>query len=276
MLIQFQCNTSCFFFNFSDVAALQQEPVITDEKYLHRFTWDFSREKPRQDFQFGNTMMTVFSESCTSLRLFGWNPYSIGLKITDVKYRMGDDSKWRPMHQRMQGNFNGKCRAILDSFANFTASGIFRSSIPIHFCVDLGERVADFSFRLLDSLYADQLWSAADSKQFTDVEFVVAGKSFAAHQAIVAARSTYFSQLFLKDKRQHQQCVIQDVNPDEFEQLLYFMYTGTLKMQADNKDLLRAATKYGVSTLQNLCQDACQALSDVQSEEGLLLLQLGS
>jgi hypothetical protein len=48
--------------------------------------------------------------------------------------------------------------------------------------IDLScQNVGNYSYQLKDTKYADSLWSASIHSRFTDVEFVVGGRTFKAH-----------------------------------------------------------------------------------------------
>ena len=74
-----------------------------------------------------------------------------------------------------------------------TKSLTWTDGVVIEFRVSFAEANDQYKFRLMDRLHAGELWKAATNRRFTDVEFVVAGQSFPAHQFIVAARSRYLA-----------------------------------------------------------------------------------
>ena len=67
------------------------------------------------------------------------------------------------------------------------------------------------------------LCAAATDRQFTDVELVVAGKSFHAHQAIVAARCPLFQWGVREEFIRYGNYDVLDCDPIAFEQLLFFV-----------------------------------------------------
>lgn len=70
----------------------------------------------------------------------------------------------------------------------------------------------------------DLLSSADISDGVTDIEFKVSGRLFAAHKYILAARSRYFANLFIK---KHDNLIeLKGYNPAVFEELLMYIYTG--------------------------------------------------
>lgn len=76
---------------------------------------------------------------------------------------------------------------------------------------------------MLDNM--QNLLSSADiSDGVTDIEFKVSGRLFAAHKYILAARSRYFANLFLKN---HDNFIeLKGYNPAVFQELLMYIYTG--------------------------------------------------
>ena len=92
------------------------------------------------------------------------------------------------------------------------------------------QATADYTYQLRDRLMATQLWEAAQQKQFTDVEFrLELGETFAAHRAILAARSPVLSAI-LKDLGDSRSvCGIpRTVRPPVFRDFLRFLYTGQM------------------------------------------------
>ena len=165
------------------------------------------------------------------------------MEVVDVEYST-DQLSW---------SVSFKHRSSRLSF--FDASGDFPINSRFYFKIVLKELHDKYPFRLVDRLHGQQLWSAATNRQFTDVEFVVGGRSFHAHRAIVAARSPYFARMFNPDEKLAKY-EIANCDPTSFEQLLFFMYTSGLHASADNKDLLLAAREYEIATLQTVCERA--------------------
>ena len=119
----------------------------------------------------------------------------------------------------------------------------------------------------MDRLRGNQLWAAATNRQFTDVEFLVAGESFHAHQAIVAARCPLFEWAVRENYGKYE---VIGCDPSAFEQMLFFIYTGGLKAPADSEHLLLLAKKYGIVTLQEICELALEGSFKSFNEEKLL------
>ena len=102
--------------------------------------------------------------------------------------------------------------------------------------------------------------------------FIVAGESFHVHQDILAARCP---DLVLREKnKQLEKYEVVDCDPSTFEQHLFFVYTGRLKGPADSEQLLLLARKYGVSTLQEICELALEGSFKPDNEEKLMSAHL--
>ena len=88
-----------------------------------------------------------------------------------------------------------------------------------------------------------------------DLYPVVDGVEFQAHSSVLASCSDYFlamcdSHLISKDRRVH----IKDINAATFEQLLDFMYTGSIKISPENvEDLLRGSSMLLLEKMKKKC-----------------------
>lgn len=155
----------------------------------------------------------------------------------------------------------------------------------ISFEIFVQSRVENIKVELVDTLTTEQLWKAAKEKEMTDVEFLVDGVSFSAHQWIVAARSSVFADIFSdllledaancdvmssEDKGLKESLAetpttkitkieIKDMHPNIFHELLYYIYTG-VPMGDITQSLLAAAKKYQILTLVDLCNDTLREL----------------
>ncbi|PNT68494.1 hypothetical protein BRADI_3g41275v3 [Brachypodium distachyon] len=104
--------------------------------------------------------------------------------------------------------------------------------------------------RLLDCAAADG----------SDVSFVVGGKKFPAHRAVLAARSPVFkAELFgSMAEASMSDITLTDIAPATFEIFLRFMYTDTLPEDGDSpiemyKHLLAVADRYAMDRLKLMC-----------------------
>jgi len=107
----------------------------------------------------------------------------------------------------------------------------------------------------------EHLGKVFSDKEFTDIKIKCEGQSFDCHIAILAARSPVFKAMFQSNmkEKETQKVAIDDFTPNVVAEMLNFMYTGTVSSHDAigeiATDLLRAADKYQVDLLKNVCED---------------------
>lgn len=134
--------------------------------------------------------------------------------------------------------------------------------VTITYYIYVNETITNYRYELVDLLCMAHLWIAARRRQFTDFEFLVKGKVFPAHRAVLAARSPVLANLLSQSETEYLR--IEDMDVPIFEHFLHFIYTGRLTTSAANAQLLVAAERFQIVTLKNLCQNAAQE-SDADS-----------
>ena len=97
-----------------------------------------------------------------------------------------------------------------------------------------------------------------EEMQFSDVNFLIGGREFPAHKSILAARSKVFAAMFQDPVKENStnQIAIEDMEPEVFEELLRFIYTGRVlldKMETLASGLFIAADKYLLDELKGKC-----------------------
>lgn len=96
-----------------------------------------------------------------------------------------------------------------------------------------------------------------DSNVFSDVYFVVEGRTIHAHRAILYARSEYFQNMFDSRMRESIQTeiVIPEVSYEVFRGVLEYLYSGKVKVTHGKLalDLLKAADMFRIEGLRNVC-----------------------
>ena len=107
----------------------------------------------------------------------------------------------------------------------------------------------------------NQFASLLDSQIMADVKFIVKDKEMAAHAAILASASPVMAAIFEPGKfKEGQSRVVEitDIEPNVFQQLLRYVYTGNAPlMQEDStaEQLLIAANKYQMDKMKAECED---------------------
>jgi speckle-type POZ protein len=99
-----------------------------------------------------------------------------------------------------------------------------------------------------------------DDMQFSDVNFNIGGREFPAHKVILSARSQYFAAMFQHPMKENStnQVKIDDIEPEVFDQLLHFIYTGRVpldKLETMAAGLFIAADKYLMDELKMKCEN---------------------
>ena len=97
-----------------------------------------------------------------------------------------------------------------------------------------------------------------NSMQFSDVILNIRGREFPAHKVILAARSKYFASMFEHPMKEQStnHIEIEDIEPEVFQELLRFIYTGRInreKMRSMLFGLNKAADKYLLDDLKRKC-----------------------
>ena len=117
-----------------------------------------------------------------------------------------------------------------------------------------------------------------NSMQFSDVIFKVRECEFPAHKNILAARSEVFAAMFqhLMEEQSTNLAKIEDIEPEVFNQLLRFIYTGRVqvdKLETMAARLFIAADKYLLDELKNKCEN--YLLRHMSPENCVVLLLTG-
>lgn len=131
--------------------------------------------------------------------------------------------------------------------------------VTVTYYIHVNEIIPNYRYELVDLLCMAQLWLGARKRLYTDFEFLVQGKIFPAHRAILAARSPVLANFLSQPGVDFLH--IEDINAYVFEQFLHFVYTGRLTTSANDAQLLVAAERFQVNTLMKLCQNAARTES---------------
>ncbi|CAO1428952.1 unnamed protein product [Diamesa hyperborea] len=103
----------------------------------------------------------------------------------------------------------------------------------------------------------DNLGEIMPDSIHSDFTIIVASKEFKVHKSVMSARSPVFMKMFESNMKEaaDNKVEIIDVDPDVFEQLLIYIYSGKIAdITYYAMDLFVAADKYGVQELRNDCE----------------------
>ena len=98
-----------------------------------------------------------------------------------------------------------------------------------------------------------------DEKEFVDVKIVCNDKTFDGHKAVLSCRSEVFKTIIRNKSLTEKQAAVVEINENDFnsetmEQVLFYFYHGNVQNnEMINTDLLRAADKYEVVGLMDIC-----------------------
>jgi speckle-type POZ protein len=146
--------------------------------------------------------------------------------------------------QQSDGSLTFCCKIITHLKKESTSS----SADPSVFTVDCSGGLSTH----LDGLF--------NSMQFSDVILHIGDREFRAHKLILATRSEVFAAMFQHPTKEKltNQIEIEDIEPDVFQELLRFMYTGRLSitsMETMATRLFIAADKYLLVELKMKCEN---------------------
>ncbi|XP_077491714.1 speckle-type POZ protein B-like [Amblyomma americanum] len=128
---------------------------------------------------------------------------------------------------------------------------------------------------VLQSRLSEDLHWLHDSASHSDITIKVGGGAYRVHKAILASRSPVFRAMLSHQmlEAQEKEVVVSDIDYDVFGELLFFIYTGRTRKLRDMADsLLVASDKYGLRTLQDLCERALIESMDVDNATSTLIL----
>ncbi|EGT55769.1 CBN-BATH-44 protein [Caenorhabditis brenneri] len=100
------------------------------------------------------------------------------------------------------------------------------------------------------------------SGKHADFTFVVEGRELKAHKAILSARSPVFAAMMEPHtaESQNSRVVLQDIDYEVVQALLYYIYTGTCtNMGVHALEILAAAERYSLPGLKNLAEAAMRS-----------------
>jgi speckle-type POZ protein len=122
-----------------------------------------------------------------------------------------------------------------------------------------------------------QLEEVFENMPLSDVTFNIRCRKFAAHKIVLAMRSPVFKAMFHHPTKEvlSSQVNVEDIDPDVFQEVLRFIYTGQTQSTAMDKmapGLLAAADKYLLEDLKTRCEN--HLIRQMSADNCLELLSL--
>jgi speckle-type POZ protein len=125
------------------------------------------------------------------------------------------------------------------------------------------------------TLILDQLGLLFSTMDLSDVTFIIDDRQFSAHKIVLAMRSPVFKAMFHHPTKEvlSSKVVVKDIDPDVFQEVLRFIYTGkTQSMDKLALGILAAADKYLLEELKIQCET--HLIRQMSAENCLELLSL--
>ncbi|KFM65543.1 Protein roadkill, partial [Stegodyphus mimosarum] len=141
-----------------------------------------------------------------------------------------------------------ECELIFSEFCEF---------LDCNYASNIVESSCAFTLTIYCHHFSSDLLRLYESGKSSDVTIVVGSRTFLAHKFIICARSCVFSKMFeteMEEKKKNS-VTISDVKPHIIDEMLRFMYSGTLKKSLNGTamKLYAAADKYDVQALKKVC-----------------------
>ena len=176
----------------------------------------------------------------TPLIRFLVTPGNWGFNIAEVAMSYGKTGgNWIRMKPDQQSKglsiFTAKTDTVIPGVDWFT------------FRVKIVSTIENYSF--VDTTWVSDLFS---EKQFADVDVLVGQNKLRAHRFLLSARSPVLKTLL--SNTADSLTIDENFDLSTVEHFLKFLYTGTLSISANSKQLLALAEKYQVETLKEICQ----------------------
>ncbi|XP_065209115.1 speckle-type POZ protein B-like [Planococcus citri] len=131
-------------------------------------------------------------------------------------------------------------------------------------------------FKIAEPSLPRHLEQILNDGRFSDVTISVNGKTYDLHKAILAARSPVFSAMFSNYtmlENQKNEVEIKDIQQDIFEEMLYYIYTGTTRNLDELAfELIPVTDKYDLDELKNMCEQVMFNKLSLENAAEILML----
>jgi len=94
----------------------------------------------------------------------------------------------------------------------------------VTFHVKLCSTIANFSKKIVDIHWSEDLWASSVNRTMTDVKLLIGEMTYAAHRSLLSARSPVFAAMFASGMLEDEtdQVRVKNVDPTTFKHLLKF------------------------------------------------------
>ena len=171
----------------------------------------------------------------------------------------GKGDRYRP--KRMTACYAGQMRQMEEEDDSWGpaewANYIVTSSTRFHPACKTFTLLVEYQTRTLDRWPLFEQTENTVSLRWSQVQFVVKGIELGAHLGVVASASPVLAAMLVPGTLKDGRCKpvhIEDMEPEAFEQLLRYIYTGTAKLFTFAEQLLVAAERYHLNALKENCE----------------------
>jgi len=221
----------------------------------------------RAEFKTWKRISNFPSKPKFTLRFLSYGHSNISSSIEEVTFSIGQDDNRSatPEQQLYKMNENQTLdKKLLQLFTLPSTDLTNPLSFPffVTFNVKLNSTIPNFTNKIIDIHWSEELWAASVNRTMTDVKLLVEEMTYAAHRSLLSARSPVFAAMFASGMTEVQtgQVRIEDVDSTTFKHFLKFLYTGMVDPSSMNIELFKVADRYQVETLMELCRPASQTV----------------
>lgn len=144
----------------------------------------------------------------------------------------------------------------MENFLSPDDSFILNLLIVVKFSGKGQDRIKYMSPSYLNQKVQQQI---SNTMRYADFTFTVRNRIFKVHRNILAAASPVFTKMFITKMKEgiHQQCTIDFIEPEVFEQLIHFIYNGEITKDLGSMwmDLYEAAHFFDISLLEDIAKE---------------------
>lgn len=141
-----------------------------------------------------------------------------------------------------------------------TSSGslVLNVEVIINLQKEPPKKVIKENTSFLNKYIVDNIEKMLEDSRFSDFKFIVQGKEFKVHRAILASTSSVFARMFTAGMTEthNAECKVEDIEPDIFDHLMRFIYCGKLPedLAAVSMKLYESAHYYEIEQLKEICR----------------------
>ena len=246
------------------------EPFFYSKRFVHQETELFRARMMRAGFLWPtclNYPMKLDLNPDVKLSFLTTNLKIMGLKISSVSYFKHPVDSWKEDEMNEEDLGAPGIQLFTTPLLNIFETGKKFPNFTFKFAVHFTGIVNKFCLHQMDKLLSEQLWSSVITEGTPDFKLIASdGNGLPVHKWMLAARSPVFADLFDGEEDLKSIHLAEDCNVTEMKQFVKFICTGELEGLL-TENLKRLAVKYGIKTLEDLCQTGFHDNYDFLTDE---------